>query len=177
MGKCWLMKETKRLRGRKWFIIGAVAALAVLVALPVTFCIGSYKVKHQTVKIDLPEVQAEEQDDIDTDIVTLIIDAEKADPAAGRDAHVIYWYAGSPDLDSTEVHREAFFVDENHSGIRKVISDRRESAFVVKTGPNATYEAVIIILDEININQVARYKVVAPTRIDTLLLEKHGLIK
>lgn len=42
---------------------------------------------------------------------------------------------------------------------------------IIKPGPNTTYEALINTLDEMQINQIARYSIQMPTHVDTLLLE------
>ncbi len=44
---------------------------------------------------------------------------------------------------------------------------------IIKPGPNTTYEALINTLDEMHINQIARYSIQMPTHTDTLLLENY----
>ncbi|MCC8114871.1 MAG: biopolymer transporter ExbD [Bacteroidales bacterium] len=44
---------------------------------------------------------------------------------------------------------------------------------IIKPGPNTTYEALINALDEMQINQIARYSIQPPTHTDTLLLENY----
>lgn len=44
---------------------------------------------------------------------------------------------------------------------------------VIKPGPNTTYEGLINALDEMQINQISRYSIELPTRVDTLLLRHY----
>ena len=44
---------------------------------------------------------------------------------------------------------------------------------IIKPGPNATYESLINALDEMQINQIARYSIQLPTHVDTLMLEDY----
>ena len=45
---------------------------------------------------------------------------------------------------------------------------------IIKPGPNTTYEGLINALDEMSINQIARYNINPTTNIDTILLKKYG---
>lgn len=44
---------------------------------------------------------------------------------------------------------------------------------VIKPGPNTTYEGLINALDEMQINQISRYSIELPNRVDTLLLRHY----
>ena len=46
---------------------------------------------------------------------------------------------------------------------------------IIKPGPNTTYEALINALDEMNINQIARYSIQLPTAADTTLIKAFGV--
>ncbi len=49
---------------------------------------------------------------------------------------------------------------------------KQRPVVIIKPGPNATYEAFINALDEMQINQIARYNIEIPTHTDTILLEE-----
>lgn len=46
---------------------------------------------------------------------------------------------------------------------------------IIKPSPNATYEAIINALDEMQINQISRYSIQLPTHTDTMLLENYQM--
>ena len=44
---------------------------------------------------------------------------------------------------------------------------------IVKPGPNATYEALVYAIDELNLNQITKYSIETPNDKDTMLLQKY----
>lgn len=69
-----------------------------------------------------------------------------------------------------EITKEEFdkLAKENAADSMKV-----RPVVVIKPGPNTTYEGLINALDEMQINQISRYSIELPTRVDTLLLRHY----
>lgn len=44
---------------------------------------------------------------------------------------------------------------------------------IIKPGPNATYEALVNAIDELNLNQIRKYSIQMPDRTDTVLLRNY----
>lgn len=44
---------------------------------------------------------------------------------------------------------------------------------IIKPGPNATYEALVNAIDELNLNQIRKYSIQMPDRTDTTLLRNY----
>lgn len=69
-----------------------------------------------------------------------------------------------------EITKEEFdkLAKENAADSMKV-----RPVVVIKPGPNTTYEGLINALDEMQINQISRYSIELPNRVDTLLLRHY----
>ncbi len=52
-----------------------------------------------------------------------------------------------------------------------LIKDR--PTVLIKPGPDATYEALIYAIDEMQINQISRYNIEHPNRVDSMLINKY----
>ena len=52
-----------------------------------------------------------------------------------------------------------------------LIKDR--PTVLIKPGPDATYEALIYAIDEMQINQISRYNIEHPNRVDSLLINRY----
>ena len=70
-----------------------------------------------------------------------------------------------------EIDREEF--DAEAKKIR-TDSTKTRPVVVIKPGPNTTYEGLINALDEMQINQIARYQIELPTRVDSILLDGYN---
>ena len=44
---------------------------------------------------------------------------------------------------------------------------------IIKPGPNATYEALVNAIDELNLNQIRKYSIQMPDHTDTTLLRNY----
>ena len=69
-----------------------------------------------------------------------------------------------------EISKEQF---DSLAKVNAADSAKTRPVVVIKPGPNATYEALINALDEMQINQISRYSIEVPNRVDSILLDHY----
>ncbi len=70
-----------------------------------------------------------------------------------------------------ELTKEKFDSLARKNAADSLIKDR--PTVLIKAGPDATYEALIYAIDEMQINQISRYNIEHPNRVDSILINQY----
>lgn len=147
----------------KWRL-GLLLAVAAIALLPMLFRMVSTFSKPTVMQVTLPaKVPGAPTVGVPADALTILI---------GNDGHLYYYFGAATPTAAASLHATT-----PAQPIQQVIKEwqqRSKSTIFIKTSAQANYQAMVDLLDEINISGQRSYAVVAATDADRQLLLANG---